>query len=84
MALEDKTIMPKTGERAKIAGIYRSRCCKQESTQGTANRFPPCTNCGNAAVWVLVMAAKDAPKNAPRKRRKKKPAKKGFWDSLFS
>jgi hypothetical protein len=70
--------MPKTGNRTTTPGIYRSRCCKHESTMGTGNKFPPCGYCGNAATWVLVRAA-----NRPTARRKTSK-KKSFWDSLFS
>jgi len=69
--------MPKTGNKTRTPGIYRSRCCKHETTQGTGNRFPPCGYCGKSATWTLVRQAN------PPKRRRERRQKKSFWGSLF-
>lgn len=70
--------MPKTGNKTTAGGIYRSKCCRYESTLGVGNKCPPCAKCLGGTTWTLVRAS-----NRPKAAKKATSKSKGLLESLF-
>jgi hypothetical protein len=47
--------MPKTGEKAPLAGHYSSDCCNGSvEMKAAGNEFPPCSGCQKPATYTYV------------------------------
>jgi hypothetical protein len=46
----------KSGQKVTQSGVYRSRCCDNETVLAADEQVPNCKECGGKTDWELVRA----------------------------